>query len=406
MIEINPLAVRNGKIVSTVIRLTEKLVKVKADTGFRSPHFIIILMLTGMYIFFTYLIFPVFYDVYVIFLFPPLLYAALAYRLKGSVIGSIIFVLILVPKTFPLSFETPVLVRSFIFLIFPFVSSGLVATWLDYFDRQLQAYKEILALNDKLNIYVEKLEKTQKQLLQSEKLHALGQLSAAIAHEINNPLAGVIMYAQLLQKKLKADDFNRADAAEVLSRMESSLIQSAQLVRSLLDFARQTPPTFKPIIIGKVIDQVMALVRHQAQIKNLQIVRAEVSGLPAVKGDFIQLQQVFINLVVNGIQAMGEGGKLTITTSREGYEVKISVQDTGYGIPPENIEKLFTPFFSTKEEVKGVGLGLAISYGIVERHGGRIEVLSEVNKGTTFSVYLPVYKEEKEDTQAESVTKK
>ncbi len=405
MIEINPLAVRNGKIVSTVIRLTEKLVKVKADTGFRSPHFIIILMLTGMYIFFTYLIFPVFYDVYVIFLFPPLLYAALAYRLKGSVIGSIIFVLILVPKTFPLSFETPVLVRSFIFLIFPFVSSGLVATWLDYFDRQLQAYKEILALNDKLNIYVEKLEKTQKQLLQSEKLHALGQLSAAIAHEINNPLAGVIMYAQLLQKKLKADDFNRADAAEVLSRMESSLIQSAQLVRSLLDFARQTPPTFKPIIIGKVIDQVMALVRHQAQIKNLQIVRAEVSGLPAVKGDFIQLQQVFINLVVNGIQAMGEGGKLTITTSREGYEVKISVQDTGYGIPPENIEKLFTPFFSTKEEVKGVGLGLAISYGIVERHGGRIEVLSEVNKGTTFSVYLPVYKEEKEDTQAESVTK-
>lgn len=377
-----------------LLQLAEKLVKLKANNGFKkSPHFWIIVAMTAAYVFFTYLVFRNFYDVYVIFLFPPLLYAALAYRLKGAVIGSIVFVAILVPKTLPLSWDTPALVRSFVFLVFPFLFSGVVAIWLNYFDRQLEAYKEILALNNKLNASMEKLEKTQKQLLQSEKLHALGQLSAAIAHEINNPLAGVIVYTQLLQKKLRSGSFNPEETSEVLSRMESALTQSAQLVRSLLDFARQTAPTFKPISTNSVIDQVMALVHHQAQIRKIQIVRQGVKNLPLVSGDFAQLQQVFINLAVNAIQSMTEGGILTINTSYTADYVKISVQDTGIGIPKENIDKLFTPFFSTKEEVKGVGLGLAVSYGIIERHGGRIEVKSEINKGTTFDVFVPVYKD-------------
>jgi two-component system, NtrC family, sensor kinase len=117
--------------------------------------------------------------------------------------------------------------------------------------------------------------------------------------------------------------------------------------------------------------------------------------LPPVKGDFGQLQQVFINLIVNAIQAMPGGGELTIQSSSAaaGF-IKVSVQDTGCGIPPENMEKLFTPFFSTKDAVKGVGLGLAVSYGIIERHGGRIEVHSQVGHGSTFSVYLPVFHEE------------
>jgi signal transduction histidine kinase len=383
-----------GRFTSNLLQLGEKLVKLKANNGLKSRHFWIIAALTATYILFTYFVFPNFYDVYVIFLFPPLLYTALAYRLKGAIIGSIVFVAILVPKTIPLSWDTPALVRSFVFLVFPFLFSGVVAIWLDYFDRQLEAYKEILALNNKLNTSMEKLEKTQKQLLQSEKLHALGQLSAAIAHEINNPLAGVIVYTQLLQKKLRSGTFNPEETSEVLSRMESALTQSAQLVRSLLDFARQTTPVFKPISTNSVIDQVMALVHHQAQIRKIQIVRDGVKNLPLVSGDFAQLQQVFINLAVNAIQAMNEGGILTINACYNADYVKISVQDTGVGIPPENIDKLFTPFFSTKEEVKGVGLGLAVSYGIIERHGGRIEVKSEINKGSTFDVYLPVYRDE------------
>ncbi len=377
------------------ITLLEMLVRIQTRNGFKSPHFWIILALTGIYIFFSYVVFPTFYDVYVIFLFAPLIYAALAFRLKGAITGSIIFVAILVPKTLPLSAAAPGLVRSFVFLVFPFLVSGLIALWLNYFERQLASYRQIVALNEQLNSYVDRLEKTQKQLIQVEKLHALGQLAAAIAHEINNPLAGVIMYAQLLQKKLRGDTFKKEEAAETLAKMELALVQSAKLVRSLLDFARQSTPSLKSISITGVIDQVIALVGHQAQLKRIIIAREEEPNLPPVKGDFSQLQQVFINLVVNGIQAMPEDGVLTIRTSTEGFGfVKVSVQDTGVGIPPENMDKLFTPFFSTKEAVKGVGLGLAVSYGIVERHGGRIEVQSQVGKGSTFSVFIPIFRED------------
>ena len=138
----------------------------------------------------------------------------------------------------------------------------------------------------------------------------------------------------------------------------------------------------------------MSLVGHQAKVKMIEVVREESPSLSLVVADFNQLVQVFINLMINAIQAMNEGCKLTIRTSQDGDWVRVSVHDTGCGIPPENMDKLFTPFFTTRDEVKGVGLGLAISYGIVERHGGRIEVQSEVGKGSTFTVVLPAYKGE------------
>jgi signal transduction histidine kinase len=376
-------------------RFLERLVRIKTANNVKHPHIWIILLMVLTFILCTYVIFPNFYDVYVIFLFPPLIYTAIAYRLRGAIIGSIIFVAILVPHSIPLSLDTYVLVRSFVFIAFPFLVSGLVSILLDHYERRLAAYHKILDLNKQLNSYIDKLEKTQKQLLQVEKLHALGQLAAAIAHEINNPIAGTIVYAQLLQKKMKSESFNREEALEILAKMESALTNSGHLVRSLLDFARQTKPTLKPILISQVNDQVISLVGHQAKLKKVKIVREGEEELPPVKGDFSQLQQVFINLTVNGIQAMAEGGTLTLSSSLEGRNfVKVSVRDTGCGMSQEVLDKLFTPFFSTKEAVKGVGLGLAVSYGIIERHGGRIEVQSEVNKGSTFSVYLPVYRED------------
>jgi signal transduction histidine kinase len=377
------------------LKAMEWLIQAKTRHGLMSLHTLIILTLLAAFIYFTSVVFPTFYDVYIIFLFVPLIYAAVVFRLRGAVIGSIIFVAVLVPHSLPLSLDVYTIIRSLVFVTFPFLISGMVATTLNSVEGQLAAYREIMALNKKLNLSLENLEKTQKQLMQVEKMNALGQLSAAIAHEINNPLTGVIVYTQLLTKMLNNDSLNKEGALDILNKMESALVSSGKLVRSLLEFARQSTPTLRPVTISSVIDQVLALVGHQAQLQKVSIVRNEASGLPPVKADFSQLEQVFINLIVNAIQAMPKGGRLTITAVLANDDmISVAIQDTGYGIPPENIIKLFTPFFSTKEAVKGVGLGLAISYGIVERHGGRIEVKSEVNKGSTFTVYLPVYVDE------------
>jgi two-component system NtrC family sensor kinase len=143
-------------------------------------------------------------------------------------------------------------------------------------------------------------------------------------------------------------------------------------------------------MVSDILDQVMTLVGHQAQNKRIQVTRREMPPISPVMADFGQIQQVFVNLVVNALQAMNDSGKLTVTTSESNGFIRTSFEDTGTGITPENMEKLFTPFFTTKSEVKGVGLGLSVSYGIVERHGGKIEVQSETGKGSTFTVLLPV----------------
>jgi signal transduction histidine kinase len=376
-------------------RIVEWLVSIKARNGLRSIHFLAMLLMLALFIFLAYFVYSNFYDVYVIFLFPPLIYGSVIYRIKGAIIGSLIFVMVLVPQALPLSLETYVLVRSFVYLFFPFLVSSFIAVSLNNFEDQIEGYRKIVSLNETLNTYIERLEKTQKQLIQVEKMNALGQLAASIAHEINNPLAGVLVYSQLLQKLIKSGNLDQVKALDILAKIELAIIHSSNLVRDLLDFARQTTPDLKPITISKVIDQAIALAGHQAQLTKIKVVREESGALPMVKGDFSQLQQVFINLIVNAIQAMPGGGELKITGSLgENDYVIVAVQDTGNGIPPENMDKLFTPFFSTKDAVKGVGLGLAVSYGIVERHGGHFKVQSEVGKGSTFSVYLPAYRED------------
>lgn len=381
---------KQGRKTTTQTRIVEWLTSLKAVNGIRSIHFPIIWAMVALFIYMTYFFYENFYDVYVIFLFPPLIYAAIVYRLKGALLGSPVFVAILVPQALPLSLETYVLVRSFVYLIFPFLVSTLVAISLNYFDDQIEAYRKIVDLNETLNTYIERLEKTQKQLIQVEKMNALGQLSASIAHEINNPLGGILVYNQLLQKMIKNGTLNRDKALDILIKMEAATTHSSKLVRNLLDFARQTRPVLKSVNISHVIDQSISLVEHQAQMNKVKVIREDRPDLPAVTGDFSQLQQVFINLIVNGIQAMPGGGELRIISDYGDRDyVRVSIQDTGVGIPVENMDKLFTPFFSTKEAVKGVGLGLAVSYGIVERHGGRIEVQSEVGKGSDFSVFLP-----------------
>jgi len=341
-----------------------------------------------------YSVLTAFHDIYVILFFYPLIYAAIVYRLRGVILSGLVFLGILLPHALLFSGDSYSLVRSLLFTVFAFLISGLGATLLNYLEGQLEAYREILSLNEELNNYIERLQSTQKQLIQAEKLNALGQLSAAMAHELNNPLAGVLVYSHLLAKKVRSASFDSEEVLTNLSKIDSAVTHCSRLVSSLLDFARQSEPILQPVAVSSVIDQAMSLVGHRAEIQGVEVIREETSPLPPVMADFGQLQQVFINLAVNAIQATAGGGKLIITSSLgQDSMVQVSIKDTGCGIPPENLDKLFTPFFSTKEEVKGVGLGLAVSHGIIERHGGRIDVQSEVGKGSTFTVHLPAYKE-------------
>jgi signal transduction histidine kinase len=244
---------------------------------------------------------------------------------------------------------------------------------------------------------VKRLKSTQEQLIQAEKLTSLGQMAGAIAHELNNPLAGVLVYTKLLSKKLASDALVREEALSQLGKIEAEVNRSSRIIRNLLDFARQSEPMVRTIDANQVLEQSLALVAHQAQLQSVEVAQEFYPHGCAVMGDFDQLRQVFTNLILNAIQAMPHGGKLTLRTNivtepglggRSKTWVRIDVSDTGVGIPKDNLRKLFTPFFTTKERGKGVGLGLAVVHGIIERHHGRIKVDSEVGKGTTFSVYL------------------
>jgi signal transduction histidine kinase len=233
------------------------------------------------------------------------------------------------------------------------------------------------------------LRESQEKLFQTEKLTSLGQMAAAIAHEINNPLAGVLVYTKLLSKKIKDGRISTEVVLEYLSKMDLELTRSAWLVQNLLNFARQTPPAFREFDPNDAINRALDLASHSAELQNIEIIKDLKLFLPRLMADFDQIAQVCTNLILNAIQAMPQGGKLFLRTSKDGEQLRIEVQDTGCGIPLENMPKLFTPFFSTKREVKGVGLGLAVSHGIIERHRGRIEVRSKVGEGSTFTIYLP-----------------
>jgi len=242
---------------------------------------------------------------------------------------------------------------------------------------------------------LQELKATQEDLIQAEKLTSLGQMAASIAHEVNNPLAGILVYTQLLTKKIAGDNISKEVALNYLSKMDSELTRSTRLIRNLLDFARQSPPALRLVDINDVINRALDLAAHSAELQDIQVIKELNPSLPNLTADFDQLQQVCTNLILNAIQAIPERGRLTLRTSASNSWLKVEVEDTGCGISQENVRKLFTPFFTTKRKGKGVGLGLAVAYGIIQRHQGRIEVQSKEGEGTTFTVYLPVHHEEK-----------
>ena len=282
------------------------------------------------------------------------------------------------------------LLRPLLFVAFATFISLLVALQLNRIEQERRAHAELSAAYQKLRKYHQQLKESQEQLIQAEKLSSLGQLAASIAHEVNNPLAGILAYTQLLVRKIATDDIQKDVALNYLSKIERETTHSSKLIRNLLDFARQSPLTLNEVDLNDTVNQAFDLVAHSAGSHNIKVIKKLSPSLTKLMADFDQLQQVLTNIILNAIQAMPQGGRLTVQTSASDNQVKVEVKDTGYGISPENMSKLFTPFYTTKEEVKGVGLGLAVAYGIIKRHHGTIEVQSKEGKGTTFTIRLPL----------------
>jgi len=386
-------------------KLVRWLSNEKRPKGVHSPHCWIILALMAFLTFFYYVsqtplanispfnlsFFTGVHDLLRTLFLIPVVYAAMVFGVWGSLITSFAFLCVVLPRAFLFSPYTNPLIRAVSFVIFATLIGVLVAMQLSRIGSERKARAELAKAYKELSQYDKRLRENQEQLIQAEKLTSLGQLSASIAHEVNNPLSGVLTYTQLLTKKISSDTFSKESALDYLSKMESELMRSTKLVRNLLDFARQSAPTLAETDLNDIVNRVLELTAHSAQLSKVEVVKELDPSLPKLTADPNQLQQVCTNLVVNAIQAMPEGGKLTLRTSLSRGQLKMEVQDTGYGISPENMRKLFTPFFSTKKEVKGVGLGLAVSYGIIQRHRGKIEVQSKEGEGSTFTVYLPLH---------------
>ncbi len=251
-------------------------------------------------------------------------------------------------------------------------------------EQSKKVYQQLEKSHRELQYSHQELAQTQDQLVRTEKLAALGQLAAGVAHEINNPLGTITIYAHLLLKSLEADDPRREDVSLIISEAH----RSKEIVQGLLSFARETKLRPGPIDFRELIEEVLGLLVNQPLFHNIKISKAYAEGMPTVTADGTQLKQVFLNIMLNAAQAMEGKGKLSVSTQLENDHVKIRIRDTGPGIPPEIMTKLFLPFFTTKE--KGTGLGLAISYGIVERHGGRIDIETKLGKGSVFIISLPI----------------
>jgi PAS domain S-box-containing protein len=256
----------------------------------------------------------------------------------------------------------------------------------------------------------QELRDTQSQLIQSGKMSAIGQLAAGVAHELNNPLSGVLINAKLLQELMSGPRFKNVESMEEFSEYMDIILESTYrcrtIIENLLSFSRQSKERHTDTIdINEIIDKSLSLIATELRHSFISVKKNLGSDLPAIEGIFNKLQQVFINLLLNAYQFMPDGGEIEITTAscQEGKNIETRIRDTGPGIPGENLEKIFEPFFTTMSVAqgsgRGTGLGLAICYEIIKEHGGRIDVVSEVGKGATFIINLPVHEKAEEDQE-------
>jgi two-component system NtrC family sensor kinase len=246
-------------------------------------------------------------------------------------------------------------------------------------------YAETVQRNKELAEINAQLQATQLQLIQSEKLAAIGQLTAGIVHDVKNPLTVIKGMAELLQE----EEGLPASIKEELNVIRESAVKANRIVTDLLKFARQSTPEMKHQDMRETVEAALRLTAYLTREAHIQV-KADLPGEPVmVTYDSRQVEQVLLNLIHNSVQAMPNRGSLLVNMSKADGAVAIAIQDTGVGIPPENLSRIFDPFFTTKAESEGTGLGLSLSYGIIANHRGRLDVVSEVGKGTTFTILLP-----------------
>ena len=240
-------------------------------------------------------------------------------------------------------------------------------------------------LRERLRIERE-LREMQQALLQSEKLAAMGRLTSQIAHELNNPIYGIMNTLELLKTEIPPESKRR----RILELSLSETQRLAEMLRNMLSFSKPEEERRKPTKINELVEGILLVMEKQMKESNVKVETYFDEGIPEVMASTNQMRQVMLNLIKNAKEAMPKGGTLTVRTSREDNKVLIHIQDTGIGIPEEIRDKIFEAFFTTKQKVKGVGLGLSVCYGIIKDHGGEIKVESEVDKGTIFTIHLPI----------------
>jgi len=254
-------------------------------------------------------------------------------------------------------------------------------------DKEIATIGFFHDLRESLRIKRE-LEKTQIQLLQAEKMSSLGKLAAGVAHQVNNPLGGIILYTRLVLEEYPLDEKIRAD----LNRILKDAKRCQDTVKELLEFTRQTRHLMQPQDINQSISRTLFLLENHTIFQNIEIIKDFATMLPLLPVDIQQVNHMFMNIFFNAAQAMDGKGKLTIRTyllpGRN--RIGIDITDSGHGIPENDLPHIFEPFFTTKQEGEGTGLGLSLVYGIVQNHGGTIRASSQINTGTTFSIELPI----------------
>jgi signal transduction histidine kinase len=256
---------------------------------------------------------------------------------------------------------------------------------------------EISRLITHFNRMVEELDSKQEQLVQSRKLASVGTFTSGIAHEINNPLNNISLTADGLLEEF--DDLTDLEAKEMILDIINQTTRASEVVKNLLDFSRNDHPVFTELTISQIMDGTLKLIKNQLMVAGIRLETDIPQDLPPIKGNLYNLEQVFINLFLNSISAMPDGGDVFIRACMEkDTHIMIEFKDTGQGISPEHLERIFDPFYTTKSVGKGTGLGLSIVYGIIKKHGGYVEVKSKVNVGTSFFVHIPAMNAENKNT--------